>query len=340
MSRFLPPSPVALLSLTHQCAVITQLLCGCSVLQSCPTVFATPMDCSLPVSSVLGISQARILEWAAISSSRGSLRPRNWTHVSCIAGRFFTAEPCPCSVILFFPCSGCLLGQIRIRKVKDFIFSIFIPSLMLLFSLCRSRFLTCIIFHLLEDFFFHFFAGQGCLWWVCQFFFFNDKAFISPSFWIIISMNIEFWGGDGVSYFKYFTLLLLAWWEVHCNSLSSVDKMFFPPCSCFQDFVFVFWLSEYDMGTLSFLGSVVNFGKFLAIIISNVFSASFFSSDIPVMCMCYTFWNCPTVFGYCLFRSFFSLHLSLQSVCWPVFQLTAAFSGCVESLMRPRKAFS
>ena len=43
------------------------------------------------------------------------------------------------------------------------------------------------------------------------------------------------------------------------------------------------------VGTLSFLGSVVNFGKFLAIIISNVFSASFFSSDIPVMCMCYTF---------------------------------------------------
>ena len=62
VNRFLPPSHVALLSFTYQCAVITQLLCGCSVLQSCPTVFATPMDCSLPVSSVLGISQARILE--------------------------------------------------------------------------------------------------------------------------------------------------------------------------------------------------------------------------------------------------------------------------------------
>ena len=38
---------------------------------------------SSPVSSVHGISQARILEWVAISFSRGSSRPRNWTQVSC-----------------------------------------------------------------------------------------------------------------------------------------------------------------------------------------------------------------------------------------------------------------
>ena len=40
-------------------------------LQSCPTV-CEPMDCSPPGSSVLGILQARILEWVAISSSRGA----------------------------------------------------------------------------------------------------------------------------------------------------------------------------------------------------------------------------------------------------------------------------
>ena len=45
------------------------------------------MDCSLPGSSVYGILQATILEWVAISSSRGSSRPRDWTSVSCIAGR-------------------------------------------------------------------------------------------------------------------------------------------------------------------------------------------------------------------------------------------------------------
>ena len=49
-----------------------------------------PMDCSPTGSSVQGISQARVLEWVAISFSRGSSWPRNWTCVSCIAGKFFT----------------------------------------------------------------------------------------------------------------------------------------------------------------------------------------------------------------------------------------------------------
>ena len=57
--------------------------------QSYPAL-CDPMDCSLPGSSVHGILQARILEWVAISSFRGSSRPRDQTQVSCIAGRFFT----------------------------------------------------------------------------------------------------------------------------------------------------------------------------------------------------------------------------------------------------------
>ena len=44
----------------------------------------------MPSSFVHGILQARILEWVAISSSRGSSLLRDWTWVSCIAGRFFT----------------------------------------------------------------------------------------------------------------------------------------------------------------------------------------------------------------------------------------------------------
>ena len=52
-----------------------------------------PMDCSLPGFSVYGISQARILEWVAISFSRGSSRPRDRTHTSCIGSRFFITEP-------------------------------------------------------------------------------------------------------------------------------------------------------------------------------------------------------------------------------------------------------
>ena len=53
----------------------------CIALRAC----LTPMDCSLPSSSVHGIFQARILEWVAISCSRGSSCPRDQTWVPCIA---------------------------------------------------------------------------------------------------------------------------------------------------------------------------------------------------------------------------------------------------------------
>ena len=59
------------------------------VAQSYPTLY-NPTDFSLPASSVHGILQARILEWAAMPSSRGSSWPRGQTQVSHIAGRFFT----------------------------------------------------------------------------------------------------------------------------------------------------------------------------------------------------------------------------------------------------------
>ena len=52
-----------------------------------------PMNCSSPGSSVHGILQVRILEWVAISSSRGSSWPRDQTHVPCIAGGFITGPP-------------------------------------------------------------------------------------------------------------------------------------------------------------------------------------------------------------------------------------------------------
>ena len=48
-----------------------------------------PMDCSLPGSSIHGIFQARVLEWVAISFSRGSSQPRDQTQVSRIGGRRF-----------------------------------------------------------------------------------------------------------------------------------------------------------------------------------------------------------------------------------------------------------
>ena len=61
------------------------------VAQSCLTL-CDPIDCNPPGSSVHGIFQARILEWGAISSSRGSSQPRDRTQVSCTVGRFFGGQ--------------------------------------------------------------------------------------------------------------------------------------------------------------------------------------------------------------------------------------------------------
>ena len=53
------------------------------------THLCDPVDCSPPGSSIHGIPQARILEWVAISFSRGSSQPRDRTQVSHTTGRRF-----------------------------------------------------------------------------------------------------------------------------------------------------------------------------------------------------------------------------------------------------------
>ena len=58
-------------------------LCVCSVAQSCQTLCAS-WNCSPPVSPVHGIFQARILEWFAMPSSRGSSWPTDRTHASYV----------------------------------------------------------------------------------------------------------------------------------------------------------------------------------------------------------------------------------------------------------------
>ena len=76
----------------HMCVCMHVCVCVCmhvcSVVSDCEC-----MDCSQQVSSVHGIFQARILEWVAISFSRGSFQPRDRTYISyisCVVGRFFT----------------------------------------------------------------------------------------------------------------------------------------------------------------------------------------------------------------------------------------------------------
>ena len=74
---------------TLQCTLYSLWVVGGLFTKSYPTL-CDPMDCSPPGSSVHGILQAIILEWFAISFSRGSSQPREQTWVSCTADRFFT----------------------------------------------------------------------------------------------------------------------------------------------------------------------------------------------------------------------------------------------------------
>ena len=69
-----PPVHVCVLVSSHKNTGpvgLAPTLHACSVAQACPTL-VTSVDCSLPGSSVHGILQARILEWVAMLSSRGS----------------------------------------------------------------------------------------------------------------------------------------------------------------------------------------------------------------------------------------------------------------------------
>ena len=82
--------------------IFSSVLCLAS--QSCLTL-CDPMDCGPPGSSDHGVLLARVLEWVAMPSSRGSSQPRYWTQVSCIAGGFFT--------ISWYLYSMCLLTNDR-----------------------------------------------------------------------------------------------------------------------------------------------------------------------------------------------------------------------------------
>ena len=75
---------------------------------------------SLPGSSVHGILQARILEWVAMLSSRGSSWPRDLTHIPwgyCIAGRFLPLSYAGRSIIFIV-----MLEELEKTKILNFLF--------------------------------------------------------------------------------------------------------------------------------------------------------------------------------------------------------------------------
>ena len=130
------------------------------VAQSCPTL-CDPMDCSLPGSSVHGIFQARILEWIAIPSSRGSSQPKDWTWVSRIAGRcnVWRVE-CKYNVIsLIYAFHALEKITIYRDSVRRFFFFFF-------FCKVKDLFIKWIIPHLFFRFAFLiyiFFKGETCI---------------------------------------------------------------------------------------------------------------------------------------------------------------------------------
>ena len=89
------------------------------------------MDYSPPGSSVLGIFQARILEWVAIPFSRGSSQPRHWTCICCIAGRFFTVW------------RGEDFKQIKYKKWHKELW-MFLYATSYIVSLCHFLYFTCL----------------------------------------------------------------------------------------------------------------------------------------------------------------------------------------------------
>ena len=94
MFELSPLGFLLILSYNNSHDIFSQWLCSlCAVLSR--SVMSDPLQptpctavCQAPLS--MGILQARILEWVAMPSSRGSSQPKNWTQISCIAGRFFT----------------------------------------------------------------------------------------------------------------------------------------------------------------------------------------------------------------------------------------------------------
>ena len=99
--------PIIFLCAQFTCKMWLKLIISCSAVLSHSVMFqlfVTPWTVVQQVPLSIGILQARIVEWVAMPSSRGSSQPRDWTQVSCIAGGFFTiwaiqfssvAQSCP-----------------------------------------------------------------------------------------------------------------------------------------------------------------------------------------------------------------------------------------------------
>ena len=109
----------------HKCKMPLSL-CTCMQSRLLYLTLCDPKDCSPPGSSVHGISQVKILEWVAISSSRVSSRPRDQTHVyyvSCIGKhipyhwRHLRSQYIMSSILIFIKIKGLFISVVYIFQV-------------------------------------------------------------------------------------------------------------------------------------------------------------------------------------------------------------------------------
>ena len=120
------------------------LLCVCACMHaqllSYVQLFVTPMDCRPPGFSVHGIFQARILEWIATSSSRGSSRPSDQTRVSCVSciGRWILYHWTTWQILILSPWIKLYLTQRLISQWGEPIHSSLIETTSFLFGARES----------------------------------------------------------------------------------------------------------------------------------------------------------------------------------------------------------
>ena len=129
-------------------------------LQLCPTL-CDPIDCNPPDSSVHGILQARILEWVAISYSRGSSRPRDQTQISYIS--------CIGSQVLYH---YCYLASPFLSMLTTLVISSVLISLLYMPS---HNFTTCKFCISISHFYLKLWTFTIEAYWICSFRFLDSS---------------------------------------------------------------------------------------------------------------------------------------------------------------------
>ena len=105
---------------------LSPLHCLMDIMHACVSHFAqsyltlcNPLDYSPHSSYIHEILQARILEWVAMPSSRGFSQTRDWTQVSCIAGRFFTIWTTREAIIIIIAITIYRVAQTAVRQMNE-----------------------------------------------------------------------------------------------------------------------------------------------------------------------------------------------------------------------------